>query len=177
MEAIGNWIENHQALAAWIQAIGSIVAILGAYGIAAMQFRHAKQTEIKREERRALHDLQLVFEIIKQAVDLIIEVRVFRLTPNREVTPDDSSYRDAELLRLRDIREILSSVRMQDLGNLDAINSLIAIRRILGKAISFVERQSGSLACGPNRFAGDLEFVDEALTVSGEIVDGLIAVR
>ena len=69
-ESVSFWIEHHPGLASWVQAVGSIVAIWGAFQISNMQLK--KQNLHKEEESRT--QAWAYFAVVKSAVDNAISL-------------------------------------------------------------------------------------------------------
>lgn len=66
-----SWIENHSELAAWVQAIGSIAAIIAAIRISYMHENLRRKTELTDRERQA-HCIaaQCGFELMQPMEDI-----------------------------------------------------------------------------------------------------------
>lgn len=52
MECIINWIEHHPGTASWVQAVGSIAAVVAAFVVSHLQFRAQRNTTALRYKSR-----------------------------------------------------------------------------------------------------------------------------
>lgn len=90
-EYISSWIEVHPGLAYWVQAIGSIGAIIGAFSVSAIQLRN--QEKIRRLEAR--QKVEAFYAVIKNAVEYSVGVGEF---VNK--SPPDFAFRMAWAMHL-----------------------------------------------------------------------------
>lgn len=145
-------------VASWIQAIGSILAIVTAFVVASHQFQLAMQAERKRDQDATKRILLNILTIVSQAAHLVIDARDFRdaESPLDEL-PDTPEYRQQEVLRLNDVLAVLSSIQLHDLGSVNAVNAIVAMRRVVGRTVREIEVLEGSLSCGAARFVEEFE--------------------
>jgi hypothetical protein len=99
------WIEDHEALAAWVQAIGAIVAIIGAFLIAYFEGRRAKVREEARGVReeadrlRRAQGLALMLQPELRAFEGRVEQHILHAI-DRSPTPPKSILDHADQLHL-----------------------------------------------------------------------------
>jgi hypothetical protein len=80
------WIEAHQGLAAWVQAIGAIIAIIAAFLIASFEGRRARAREAARTGREEADRLRRAQGL---ALMLHPELAAFEGTLNRATWSDE----------------------------------------------------------------------------------------
>jgi hypothetical protein len=140
----------------WAQAVGTVLAIFCAIYTSNHQIRSAEMSQRKQEFNVGKRKFLNVLMVISQATFLISEAYEFR-SEEQTSMPDDQKYRDLELLRLRGMNKTLEALSLHDVGNLDAVNSLLAMLRVYGEQIYIIERLEGAIACGENRFKDEFE--------------------
>lgn len=149
-------------VASWVQAIGSILAIVAAFAVASHQFELAMKAERQREQSVNERVLLNILAIVAQAADLVIDARNFRLAESPEnLLPDTPEYRQREILRLNDVLAVLSSIQLHDLGSVNAVNAIVSMRRIIGRTVREIEVLEGELSCGTDRFMDDFDHCAE----------------
>jgi hypothetical protein len=85
-EVFSCWIESHPGLASWVQAVGSIGAILGAFAISNSQ--HKRHERLKKEE--AVDRFEAYYAVLKNSVETCLSVA--RLAEEKVA---DFEFRDA----------------------------------------------------------------------------------
>lgn len=97
LHQIVNWANGNEGLAAWVQAVGSIVAIVGAFWIVNRQHVLQVKADRYREARRDLRETQMVFDLctkIKVELDRILSFRdnPAALSPVLDRAPFDTDF-------------------------------------------------------------------------------------
>jgi hypothetical protein len=80
MDGILPWIDQHPALAAWVQAVGSILAIVVAIAVASNQFREA----VKRDRNAWASRLKSIAVILRIMVDALQSMYDLQDDPHSE---------------------------------------------------------------------------------------------
>lgn len=123
-ESISYWIEHHPGLASWVQAVGSILAILVAVRVASSQKREQLRNERTKFERDC--------EFLK-----VISDRALRAAkPN----PTDSSARDAART-LIGVSSIFQKIDLMSLPHAYLIEPISTIRDALQAAESSIKAE------------------------------------
>lgn len=65
------WIEAHQGLAAWVQAIFSVVAIIAAIELSRLQFRHAQRLQLQQLKAEGVTVAEAIEKISAVAVNVV----------------------------------------------------------------------------------------------------------
>lgn len=131
-ECVSYWIEHHPGLASWVQAVGSICAIIYAVRIANKQFQ--RSTELQKTE-----------EILQSQRLIGYAGRV--ISAMRTTYDGIESYRYGvdEILRsvieLKDISAVVNDVGIDSIKNLDLCIEWIHLRHSLTRFISALERE------------------------------------
>lgn len=130
-EVVSCWIEGHPGLASWVQAFGSIGAIIYAVRIANKQFQRSVEQQKKEE---VLQNQRLVG----------YSGRVFVAMKNTFEGIENYGYGVDEIQRsvidLKDIAEIVGNVGLDNVKDLDLCIEWIHLRHCLKKFISALER-------------------------------------
>ncbi|WBT06707.1 hypothetical protein PFY01_03225 [Brevundimonas vesicularis] len=137
---------QHPATAAWIQALGSIAAIVGTWAVGERQAAHAralrdaddrsrlKQARIDRETRR---------ESIRAIASAFADLTVERLRSCEVMLADKPEVADAESLS-RDLsytRQLLMDFKVADLGSAREMLIFSSFAGLLGEALAAVDRE------------------------------------
>ncbi|NMZ25061.1 hypothetical protein HBO02_21825 [Pseudomonas proteolytica] len=130
-EVVSCWIEGHPGLASWVQAFGSISAIIYAVRIANKQFQRSVEQQKKEEvlqNQRLVGYAGRVFGAMKDTFEGI----------------ENYGYGVDERLRsvidLKDIAEVVENVGLDNVKDLDLCIEWIHLRHCLKKFISALER-------------------------------------
>ncbi len=104
LDAIGKWLERDSA-AAWVQAIGSVIAIMAAAGIAVYQVAHARRLEEDRRKVSEIQRLSVVTSLMARSYNLAKDVvTAFREPSDYHFsvidTPPLSHYMSGRLISL-----------------------------------------------------------------------------
>lgn len=124
LESISYWIEHHPGLASWVQAVGSILAILVAVRIASGQQRQ----QLKNEQRKFALDC----EFLK-----VISARALRAaTPN----PPEISAHDAARM-LVGVSSVFKNIDLMGLPDASLVEPVSTIRDALQAAESSMAKE------------------------------------
>ncbi|QOT74855.1 hypothetical protein [Cupriavidus basilensis] len=118
-----------QTMAAWLQAIGSIGAILGAVWIATEQRKQAADRDVQMEldDRKTLFDITISFG---RAATRSIE-RLDAYATIEKLPFHVKSKTGVEFLNLERVKDQLGQLPIYRLKDVDAIDDVIEIQRIL----------------------------------------------
>ncbi|MDM0118428.1 hypothetical protein [Variovorax arabinosiphilus] len=125
------WMESHERLAAWVQAIFSIVAILAAVCIATWQATRGEQNELKRQRVAASVRLGVLRGVLKEIESCCHAFR-WAAHPNFNVA--------ALLERTRRHRDVIGRLPVFELPTAEAVDVLLQAEGVLGELIEFCER-------------------------------------
>ncbi|MBB2918289.1 hypothetical protein [Cupriavidus alkaliphilus] len=130
-----------QVIAAWVQAVGSILAICAAIGIAWWQRkedrRHESQQAANDEKRLLLNVLKIGNEV-KLAVQAAYE---YRTDPANGDTPDQ---RHREIRRLEYGIQAISGIPLHQLPSINAIGALMELRAIAAETSVLIGQIQGT---------------------------------
>lgn len=102
-DSIEKWLKRDSA-AAWVQAIGSVIAIIAATGIAAYQVAHARRLEEDRRKASEIQRLSVVTSLMARSYNLAKDV----VTAFRE--PSDYHFSVIDSPLMRDTAEALKAI-------------------------------------------------------------------
>lgn len=114
---------QNQAIAAWVQAVGSIITIAGAYHLGARQMEHATALQRDTEIRAALARKDTLRAIAQAAVDRAnwADARLFLPGFQANVPAFAFGHADAVAARLEDARRAMDAVPMHEISNAAAV--------------------------------------------------------
>ena len=133
------WINGHEGVAAWVQAIGSVLAILAAITVAAWQSREGRLAILRQlavARREKIEPLRAMGAIASEAV----QEAVNRLKPGT-ASKDYFSGGYSPIL-LRDMIEALDKVPLHELGDFDLVRQFTSLRRMIATAKRMLDRMS-----------------------------------
>ncbi len=116
-EVVFNWIESHPGLSSWVQAVGSILAILVAVWIASSQRRE----QLRNEQRKFDRDCEFLKVVARSAM--------WAAKPN----PSEISARDAAR-KLIGISSIFRNIDLTGLPDASLVEPVSTIRDALQAA-------------------------------------------
>lgn len=93
-DTVGQWLTS-DSVPAWVQAIGSVVAIIAATGVAAYQVNHARLLEEDRRKASEIQRLSVVTALMARSYGLAKDV----VTAFNEPSDYHFSVVDAPLMR------------------------------------------------------------------------------
>ncbi|WP_458368746.1 hypothetical protein [Pseudomonas mandelii] len=70
-ECVSYWIEHHPGLASWVQAFGSIAAILAAIWVASSQARNQLKREKRDAREKSLAHAGRLYLVVKEYCDML----------------------------------------------------------------------------------------------------------
>jgi hypothetical protein len=135
MNGILPWIEQHPGLASWVQAIGSILAIVVAIAVANNQFRQA----VKRDRNAWASRLKSIAVILRIMVDALQSMYDLQDDPHSEQRT--RSLRKAFTL-FRTTSMAVSKIPLEDLSSeqfamtlMAALDNIAALEKFLEGAV------------------------------------------
>lgn len=119
-------LANHQGLAAWIQALGSIGAIVSAVLIASAQARSQQQDQ-REEAADKVAALVRLIEYFKDSIGDFLRERIY--APSVQGLPSASNLEDAHQ-EFHDAGKAIACIQLQDLRSEAEVACVIVARRI-----------------------------------------------
>ena len=138
--------DGHEGMAAWVQAVFSVVAIVGTWAVAERQAAHARKLRLEEERARAVDaasEVKRQLEEVRGAASAFADLAVERLLSCEVVLKEDPDYDDAEAI-LRDLRytqDLILEFKIADLKSADQMLVFSAFAGALGSVITVAERQ------------------------------------
>ncbi|MCP3713003.1 hypothetical protein M3I54_39980 [Paraburkholderia sp. CNPSo 3274] len=126
--ALWRWHDD-SAIASWVQAGFSVLAIVAAIWVAEMQADRQRRLEASREKATHVHRLEAIKAICKHAEQVLEEIAARRA---------DSSYVDkpqvrrVEASQLEDARTALASIPLHDVAPWPVAEAVLALLRSTG---------------------------------------------
>jgi hypothetical protein len=146
-----NWVGlDASAWASWVQAVGSIAAILGAYHLAQNQHRHDREIELAHRQQQTDDELDAQMKARLSVVRNLVHVAghslgtartAVMLAENRGVTWE----LDSHLAKLDQLRTILDSLIAPTTENL-AVISALEISEVLALTYADLHNLGGAAA-------------------------------
>ncbi|WP_042955580.1 hypothetical protein [Pseudomonas sp. G5(2012)] len=137
-EVVSCWIESHPGLASWVQAVGSIGAIIGAFAISYSQNR--RHERLKKED--AADRFEAYYSVLKNSVETCMSVA--RLAEEKVA---DFEFREVWNKYLREmLRTSLEAARAIPAHELSDYKLVVYYSGIVGSIHKFcyeVERYAG----------------------------------
>jgi hypothetical protein len=137
-----------QTLAAWVQAVGSILAIVAAFLISYLQYRSALKV-LKTQRRSAnVSKLEVLFALAEQTRTLIEKA-------NAGIQGDFANYyeREFDLNDLRGLHEAFAAVALHDLPTGNAVFAILRLKEVTRQMPRLLEQAVDELgdygAVGP----------------------------
>jgi hypothetical protein len=131
-----DWIENHQGLAAWMQAVGTVAALFIAIGVTERQ--HKLSERARREEAHRQRDDQLLSVVIvaSYAADLIKDAATFFRTEEGAKRYFERTY-DPHIFQNAD--RALDQIPLYVIGNGMIIEYLMLLRALLNETKGVID--------------------------------------
>ena len=142
-----------QTLAAWVQAAGSILAIVAAFLISYLQYRSSLKV-LKTQRRDAnISKLEVLFALAEQTQTLIEKA-------NAGIQGDFTNYheRDLDSNDLRGLHEAFATVALQDLPSGNAVFAILRLKEVTREMPRLLEQAVDEL--GEYGAVGPLTCVD-----------------
>lgn len=129
MDQILCWIEAHPGLAAWFQAIFSVIAIFSAIGIAMWQ-RHVSRKELLIQSQIASNKAADLAAKVFQLIAWSSTALVWKAEHS-----DWGKYKDGMMERIVDQRSLISTLNFSDF-NSQQVAAIVKVRDACGSMIS-----------------------------------------
>jgi len=140
-ESVSFWIEHHPGLASWVQAVGSIASIWGAFAISNRQ----QKTQVKLAERVAREKADSLYAVIENAFK-----STFTFGERLQSKPSEVVFKEAWHLiyrqQLESSVDSLSKLPAHELGGYEAVGSYIAVMGALTDIVRKVNAYFSSSA-------------------------------
>lgn len=167
--SVGNWLAGDSA-AAWVQAVGSVVAIIAAAAIAAYQVGHARRLEEDRRKINEIQRLSVVTALMARSYGLAKDV----VTAFREPSDYHISVVDAPLMR-----DTVETLRALPLFEIPSGMAAIDVRSTARYLSLLADNWDGLIATVKERGyppseqeASDMSsFCEELMTITKEALD------
>ncbi|ROR21726.1 hypothetical protein EC845_2549 [Comamonas sp. BIGb0124] len=164
--AVGRWF-GHDSAAAWVQAVGSVVAIIAAAGVAVYQVDHARRLEEDRRKTGEIQRLSVVVALMARSYGLAKDV----VTAFRD--PSDYHFSVIDTPLMRDTVETLRALPLFEIpGGMAAIDIRSTARyldMLADNWESMVAEVQASGAPPSEQSAGDMvSFCEELMVINDE---------
>ncbi|MEF0144351.1 MULTISPECIES: hypothetical protein [Pseudomonas] len=130
-ECISYWIEHHPGLASWVQAVGSICAIIYAVRIANKQFQRTVDQQNKEETLQNQRLIGYAGRVVGAMRSTYTGIECYE-------------YGVDEILRckidLKDIALVMKDINIDNIKNLDICIQWVHLRHCLTNFVSALER-------------------------------------
>ena len=113
-----------EAMAAWVQAIGSIGAIFAAFLVSSKQFRHA----VHLQETQAKAEMKRRYEVITALVQTALKEFGDAHAALRGTNPDEWFDRHSALEMMDDLAQVFAQVSPLDLPSARAVQAVLTAR-------------------------------------------------
>lgn len=144
------WSEliSNQGLAAWIQAIGSVVAIAIAIAIPATQHRADREREAEARRSESARVLGIAAQMGGSALSLLVTIAERRGNPAHGESQDE---RQIQRQAMTDILRLLESVSPLELPNPEASSCVLSMRYALNLALGDLDTENKNTVGGSAR--------------------------
>lgn len=165
-DSVGRWLVS-DSVAAWVQAVGSIVAIIAATGIAVYQVDHARRLEEDRRKASEIQRLSVVTALMARSYGLAKDV----VTAFRE--PSDYHFSVIDAALMRDTVETLRAIPLFEIPSGMAAIDVRSTARYLSlladnwDGLNEAVRESGNPP-SPDEVQGLVSFCEELMTITGD---------
>lgn len=141
-EAVMCWIEAHPGMASWVQAIGSIAAIVATALGTRWQILKSKYIQEENEKKNNIHMSEACLEMCN-AVMSIMSIKEASVDLNAKIFKSISLSKTVKhdfksLERLNDLQETLRLLLMKNLP-VDLMKSLFQLQKIVGQYKEFIQ--------------------------------------
>lgn len=138
------WIESHPGTAAWVQAVFSVLAIIGAIWIADRQHAAARRHERERQGNADVRRLEIITAVITHALVTASDLK----SAWAQGDPQTISHFDAK--RLLDFKMVLEEIPPYEIPSEVVILYIRPLARVIGDVYHFLDStktQKGDPAC------------------------------
>lgn len=168
-DTVGQWLTS-DSVPAWVQAVGSVVAIIAATGVAAYQVNHARLLEEDRRKASEIQRLSVVTALMARSYGLAKDV----VTAFHEPSDYHFSVVDAPLMR--DTVETLRSLPLFEIPSgmaaIDVRSTARYLTLLADNWDSLVESVRGSGNPPSEEDANNLiSFCEELMTITNEALE------
>ncbi len=142
-----------QTLAAWVQAAGSILAIVAAFLISYLQYRSSLKVLETQRRDATVSKLDVLFALAEQTRTLIERA-------NAGIQGDFANYyeREFDLNDLRGLHEAFAAVALQDLPTGNAVFAILRLKEVTRQMPPLLEQAADEL--GEHGAVGPLTHID-----------------
>jgi hypothetical protein len=144
------WIDSPVA-SGWVQAVGSIAAILVAVGVAAYQNYTESKRRVRQDQAEARRMIQLLAHLTALAHLMAQDVQEFRGNPSNSETRENRDYWRHEFGKLQ---SSLEGIPIHLLPSVTTLQFLLNVRSWIGNALKLLAEPIGlevseATICGP----------------------------
>ena len=138
--------DGHEGVAAWFQAVFSVVAIVGTWAIGERQAAHARNLRLEEDRARAADaasEMKRQMEEVRGAASAFAALVVERLRSCEVILGADPGFEDAEGI-LRDLRytqQLVLEFKIADLRSATQMLVFSSFAGAVGSVMSVAERQ------------------------------------
>lgn len=146
LPAVISFADRHNGLAAWVQAIFSVAAIVGTWAIAERQAQHARSLRADEDAARMVATASAErrrVESVRSVAIAYANLAVERLVSSDRILSDNPTVADGEAV-VRDIaytRQLLLDFRISELDSGRAMLIFSAFAGLLGSLVAVLQRQ------------------------------------
>lgn len=146
LPAVISFADRHNGLAAWVQALFSVAAIVGTWAIAERQAHHARRLRVEEDAARtvsAANAEKRRVESIRSVAIAYADLAIERLVSSEKILSDNPTLADGEAV-VRDIaytRQLLLDFRISELDSGRAMLIFSAFAGLLGSLVASLQRQ------------------------------------
>lgn len=154
-ECVSYWIEHHPGLASWVQAVGSIASIWGAFAISNKQ----QKAQVKLAEKAAKEKSESLYAVIENAVKITATFGELLQSRPAEIVFQENwnlVYRQ----RLESAVYSLSRLPAHELGGYEAVGSYSGV---MGALTDIVRKVNAYVAADAFQAAEYFYMCDETL--------------
>lgn len=141
-------IFSDQGLAAWVQAIGSVVAIAIAIAMPAMQHRADREREAEARRSESARVLGIAAQMGGSALSLLVTIAERRGNPAHGESQDE---RQIQRQAMTDILRLLEGVSPLELPNPEASSCVLSMRYALNLALGDLDTENKNTVGGSAR--------------------------
>ncbi|MBY4733958.1 hypothetical protein K6V90_25800 [Cupriavidus pauculus] len=149
---------QNQAVAAWVQAIGSVVAIAGSYHLGRKQTSQAAFLQKEAENRAGQRKCETFLAVAKAAVDRAQWADETLFFPGFRVNPPPFVFggAGAVALRVEEARRAMTAVPLHELGDAASVIAWSDLTLALADVLSTIDSAQRAYA-GASVFAEDFD--------------------